>query len=389
MWRDMIRNVLQTKTGWQAHYIAQGYDLRDVDSRDSFSRLPVLKKQDLPKLQRQSLPFAEFVQTDEVARIFVSPGPIYDPQGEDEDYWRFGPLLDKIGVQHQDVVQNTFSYHLSPAGFMFDQAARSRGAKVIPAGTGHTNLQVDVMRDLQTTVYSGTPSFLMHLLQKAEEKGYRVGRELALQKAVFTAETVTREMEAILNERGIQYIDTYGTADVGAIAYRLQGENHFNVTEDIFLQICDPDTGLELTEGEVGEVVISLSSQVYPLIRFGTGDLSRWVVKDKAIAGMLGRVADSYKVKGMFVHAQQLDEVMNSIREVETYQAQIQHEGGQDVLRIHVTLAGGVPLEHVETHLLPQWTRHVKEHIRVTPTIHISEQHHEPERDKLVDMREA
>lgn len=142
-----------------------------------------------------------------MARIFVSPGPIYDPQGVDEDYWRFSPLLRMIGVNQKDIVHNTFSYHLSPAGFMFDSAARALNAKVIPAGTGNSDIQVEVMKDLQSTVFAGTPSFLIHLLRLAEEKGYKVREQLALRKAIFTAEKVTVEMDQFLRDKGIHYVE--------------------------------------------------------------------------------------------------------------------------------------------------------------------------------------
>jgi phenylacetate-CoA ligase len=369
MWKSILSSVLQTKTAWVNYYQEHNIDLTKIETLDQFGQLPVLKKNQLPVQQRENLPFAGFVQEEEVARIFVSPGPIYDPQGVEEDYWRFGSLLKMLEVNQKDVVQNTFSYHLSPAGFMFDSAARAVRARVIPAGTGNSDIQVQVMKDLQATVFAGTPSFLLHLLQLAEEKGYRVGEHLALRKAIFTAEKLTDEMDQFFKERGIAYIDSYGTADAGCIAYRLNGESSYTIVDDIFVQICDPVTGEEVAEGEIGEVVISLASQVYPLIRFGTGDLSKWTKYGSKIAGMLGRVGDSYKVKGMFVHAHQLAQVIAEIPSIIYYQAKIDHQQGQDKFMIQVETDDNITRN--ETDLQDEWTRKIQDWIRVRPDIEI------------------
>ncbi|MDQ0339933.1 phenylacetate-CoA ligase [Caldalkalibacillus uzonensis] len=366
MWRHILEQV-RKHPGWQRYYSSQGIDLSGIETEEEFKRLPILKKSDLPRLQKEHPPFAGLADEVQVARIFVSPGPIYDPQGTAKDYWHFAPLLRKIEVGEGDIVQNTFSYHLSPAGFMFDTAARAAGAKVVPAGTGNTALQVDIMRDLQVTTYVGTPGFLLHLLRTAEEKGLSPGRELALNKAIFTAEKVTEEMDRFFQERGIVYIDAYGTADLGCVAYRLPSEKGFTLVDDVYVQICDPGSGHELDGHMTGELVISRASQVYPLVRFGTGDLSRWVERGQRIAGVLGRVGDSYKVKGMFVHAHQLKEAMELLPDVEYYQAVITHEHGQDQLTIKVELKSDSPLPSDEQ--LSGWTRSVQEVIRVKPRL--------------------
>jgi phenylacetate-CoA ligase len=387
MWKSILSNVLQTKTAWVNHYLEQGIDITKIERLDQFNQLPVLKKNNLPVQQRENLPFAGFVQEEEVARIFVSPGPIYDPQGVEEDYWRYSSLLKVLRVNQGDIVQNTFSYHLSPAGFMFDSAARAVRAKVIPAGTGNSDIQVQVMKDLQSSVYAGTPSFLQHLLKLAEEKGYRVGNELALRKAIFTAEKLTAEMDQFFDERGITYIDSYGTADIGCIAYRVKGDTSYTIVDEIFLQICDPVTGQEVGEGEIGEVVISLASQVYPLIRFGTGDLSKWTEYGTKIAGMLGRVGDSYKVKGMFVHAHQLGQVIAEIPSLTYYQAKIDHQQGQDTFTIQVEVDDN--LTENTTDLQEKWAREIQDWIRVRPNIEIVGTNSIPRDEKqFIDSRE-
>lgn len=389
MWKSILKSVLQSKAEWAKNYNDQGIDVTKIESLAQFNQLPVLKKSELPFRQRENFPFAGFVQEDEVARIFVSPGPIYDPQGVDEDYWRFSPLLRMIGVNQKDIVHNTFSYHLSPAGFMFDSAARALNAKVIPAGTGNSDIQVEVMKDLQSTVFAGTPSFLIHLLRLAEEKGYKVREQLALRKAIFTAEKVTAEMDQFLRDKGIHYVDSYGTADLGCIAYRLVGESAFTIVEDMFVQICDPVTGEEVAEGALGEVVISLASQVYPLLRFGTGDLSRWVEYGKKIEGMLGRVGDSYKVKGMFVHAHQLGQIIGQIPEIQYFQAIIGHDQGQDqfVIMVEVDLRQGAEESDVEA-LKQKWSSKIQDWVRVKPQIEIVEANSISKEEKqFVDVR--
>lgn len=389
MWKSILKSVLQSKAEWAKNYNDQGIDVTKIESLAQFNQLPVLKKSELPFRQRENFPFAGFVQEDEVARIFVSPGPIYDPQGVDEDYWRFSPLLRMIGVNQKDIVHNTFSYHLSPAGFMFDSAARALNAKVIPAGTGNSDIQVEVMKDLQSTVFAGTPSFLIHLLRLAEEKGYKVREQLALRKAIFTAEKVTVEMDQFLRDKGIHYVDSYGTADLGCIAYRLVGESAFTIVEDMFVQICDPVTGEEVAEGALGEVVISLASQVYPLLRFGTGDLSRWVEYGMKIEGMLGRVGDSYKVKGMFVHAHQLGQIIGQIPEIQYFQAIIGHDQGQDqfVIKVEVDLRQGAEEADVEA-LKQKWSSKIQDWVRVKPQIEIVEANSISKEEKqFVDIR--
>lgn len=213
--------------------------------------------------------------------------------------------------------------------------------------------------------------------------------QLALRKAIFTAEKVTAEMDQFLRDKGIHYVDSYGTADLGCIAYRLVGESAFTIVEDMFVQICDPVTGEEVAEGALGEVVISLASQVYPLLRFGTGDLSRWVEYGTKIEGMLGRVGDSYKVKGMFVHAHQLGQIIGQIPEIQYFQAIIGHDQGQDqfVIKVEVDLRQGAEEADVEA-LKQKWSSKIQDWVRVKPQIEIVEANSISKEEKqFVDIR--
>jgi phenylacetate-CoA ligase len=320
-------------------------------------QIPIIKKDELPTIQKSNYPFGglETVSPKEMARIFMSPGPIYDPQSFDGDYWGFAEALQAAGFTNEDIVQNTFSYHLSPAGFMFDSALRAIGATVVPAGTGNRELQVQIMKDLQVTGYVGTPSFLAILLETTQEKGY----ELSLKKAFFTAEKLTKEMKERLAHQGINVFEGYGTADCGCLAFEDGRGPGLKVSSRAIIQICDPISG-KVVDDEEGEVVVTLLDPTYPLIRFGTGDVSRWVegYEGKRIVGVLGRVGTSVKVKGMFVHEQQLLNVMKEAG-YEQFQAIVTHEDGQDCLKIFV--------ESVHP-LSEDVLGRVKDVIRVTPT---------------------
>ncbi|HHY72544.1 MAG TPA: phenylacetate--CoA ligase [Bacillus bacterium] len=357
----------------------------EIRTREDLGKLPVLKKEDLPALQKDNAPFGGLatVAASKMARIFMSPGPIYDPQPLDGDSWRFSEALKAAGFHEQDIVQNTFSYHLSPAGFMFDSALRKLGATVIPAGIGNKELQVQVMKDLGVTGYVGTPSFLAILLDTVEEKGWRPGSEIKLTKAFFTAEMVTAELRKRCQTFGIEVYEGYGTADCGLIAYEDKAGPGLKITETALVQLCNPLTGEELPLGEdcgEGEVVVTLFDENYPLIRFGTGDLSRWVqgFEGQRLAGVLGRVSDGIKVKGMFVREKQLTTVLSELG-YENYQAVVTRESSQD--RFEIFIEAG---ESFESGIVEK----IKDVIRVTPTI-IAVPIGSLERDckKLIDKR--
>ncbi|RAK22107.1 phenylacetate-CoA ligase [Anoxybacillus vitaminiphilus] len=334
----------------------------DICTMKDLEKIPVLKKEDLPGLQKLSYPFGGLATRSaaEMARIFMSPGPIYDPQTYEGDYWRFAEALRAAGFTEQDIVQNTFSYHLSPAGFMFDSALRHIGATVIPAGPGNRELQIQIMCDIQVTGYVGTPSFLSLLIDAVEEKGWTVGKELRLRKAFFTAEMLTNEMRESFESKGMEVYEGYGTADCGCLAFEDKKGPGLKVASGVIMQICDPVTGTEVFDSE-GEIVVTLFDQSYPLIRFGTGDLSRWIkgYEGKRIAGVLGRVGTSVKVKGMFVHERQLANLLSN-HGYERFQAIVTRKDEQDILEIFVE--SDEPLDE-------QLVAKVKEVIRVTPII--------------------
>ncbi|WNS73749.1 phenylacetate--CoA ligase family protein [Bacillus sp. DTU_2020_1000418_1_SI_GHA_SEK_038] len=311
--KDIIQHAYDNAKGFREIMGNAGLSPEDIQSIQDLEKIPVLKKDQLPELQSINAPFGNFttIPTTEMARIFMSPGPIYDPQTHEQDFWRFSEALSIAGFGKEDIVQNTFSYHLSPAGFMFDSALRELGATVIPAGTGNRELQIQVMKDLQVTGYVGTPSFLAIILDALEEKGWAPGKEIHINKVFFTAEMLTTEMRKRCEDNGISVYEGYGTADCGCIGFEDKLGPGLRLTNSAIVQICDPHTGNEAHTGE-GEIVVTLYDKSYPLIRFGTGDLSRWVegYEGKRIAGVLGRVSDGVKVKGMFVREKQLSLLM-------------------------------------------------------------------------------
>jgi len=357
-------------------------DINEIKTINDLEQIPILKKEDLPELQKIAYPFGEIatVKKEEMARIFMSPGPIYDPQTDDGDYFRFSEALMAAGFTENDIVQNTFSYHLSPAGFMFDSALRKLKATVIPAGVGNRELQIQIMKDLQVTGYVGTPSFLVQLLELAEEKGWEIGRDLSLTKAFFTAEKLTDERRQKFEEIGISVYEGYGTADVGCIAYEDAKGPGLKLASGAIVQICDPISGKEVMDTE-GEVVVTLLDEKYPLIRFGTGDLSCWVKghEGSRITGILGRVGSSVKVKGMFVHERQLTDILQSLG-ILNYQAVVTDKNGNDHFEIFV--------ETDET-ISDITISKIKDVIRVTPIVtKVENGSINKGQKKLVDERE-
>ncbi|WP_017755279.1 phenylacetate--CoA ligase family protein [Calidifontibacillus oryziterrae] len=383
--QNLLQRAYENADGFRKRMSETGITLEDIHSIDDLYKLPILKKEDLPELQQNVSPFGGFttIPANQTARIFMSPGPIYDPQAIEEDNWRFAEALAVAGFNNEDIVQNTFSYHLSPAGFMFDSALRSLGATVIPAGTGNRDLQIQVMKDLRVTGYVGTPSFLALLLDAAEEKGWSVGNEIKLQKAFFTAEMVTAEIRERCNKGKIAVYEGYGTADCGLIAFDDKNGPGLKISKSVIVQICDPATGEPVTDSE-GEVVVTVYDHFYPLIRFGTGDLSRWVdgYVGERIAGVLGRVSDGVKVKGMFVREKQLTTLMNELG-FPNYQAVVTRVKNQDQIEIFIEAK-----EIIGEEQIVELVAKIKDVIIVTPVVTVSYDRKLAEAEKrLVDER--
>ena len=309
------------------------------------ARLPALRKDTLPALQADRPPFGELlgVEVGQLARVFMSPGPIYDPQGPGEDFWRFRHALAAAGFRAGELAHCAASYHLTPLGFMLDAAARALGCVVIPAGVGQTELQVKVAAHLGATAYLGTPSFLRVLLGKARELGTPLRFETAFVLAEMLPESLRSELEG---DFGVRVLQGYGTADLGCLAYECPEKGGWHLHPECLVEVLDPETGRAAAPGQPGEVVATLFDRAYPLVRFGTGDLAALAPEAPCpcgrtapkLAGLLGRIGDAVKVKGMFVRGGELAAVMQRFPEVKRFQAIVTRELHQDHLACEIEL---------------------------------------------------
>ncbi len=332
-----------------AHY---GRLLRDVDadsitSRAALAGLPITRKSELYDLQRAEPPFGGLNATalSGLARIFMSPGPIFDPEGRRSDFWRSARPLFAAGFRPGDVVINCFSYHLTPAGSMFETGLHHLDCAVIPAGVGQTELQARAIAELKPSGYVGTPSFLKIVLEKCDELGLDSS---SLKRALVSGEAFMPPVREFLRARGLEGFQAYGTADLGLIAYETSAREGLVVDEELVVEIVRPGTGDPVAEGEVGEVVVTTFNVDYPLIRFATGDLSAVLPgaspcgrTNVRIKGWMGRADQTTKVRGQFVHPHQVAEVLHR-HSLGRARLVIQNEAGEDRMTLHVE-RGGAP----------------------------------------------
>lgn len=306
--------------------ILRGVDAAAVSSRAALARLPVTRKYELLARQQAARaaggdPLGGFaaigwrglLRDKGARRVFQSPGPIYEPEGHAIDYWRSARAFAAAGFEAGDLVHNCFSYHLTPGAWIMEAGAHALGCTVFPGGTGNTEQQLAAIADLQPVAYAGTPSFLKILVEKAQE----AGTKLSITKALLSGEAFPPSLRDWLTERGITAYQAYATADAGLIAYETSAREGLVLEEDVILEIVRPGTGDPVPEGEVGEVVVTVLNPDYPLIRFGTGDLSAVLPgpcptgrSNTRIRGWLGRADQTTKVRGMFVHPGQVAEIL-------------------------------------------------------------------------------
>jgi phenylacetate-CoA ligase len=322
-------------------------DPEAIRTREALARLPVVRKSELLERQKAARPFGGFAATrwGECLRVFASPGPLYEPEGGRKDYWRLARALFAAGFRKGDLVHNCFSYHLAPAGSMLETAAHAIGCTVFPGGVGQTELQVQAMADLRPDGFVGTPSFLRIILEKADELGVRID---SLTKAVVSGEAFAPSLRDALLARGIQGYQAYATADVGLIAYETRAREGLVLEEEVILEIVRPGTGDPLPDGEVGEVVVTTFNPDYPLIRFGTGDLSAVLPgaspcgrTNTRIRGWLGRADQTTKVKGMFVHPSQVAQIVKRHPEIRKARLMVENPDGNDRMTLHCEVGAG------------------------------------------------
>lgn len=321
-------------------------DAATVTSRAALASLPVVRKNELLERQQAARPFGGFVSDwrGRMGRVFASPGPLYEPEGRRPDYWRTARALFAAGVRAGDLVHNGFSYHMTPGAWIMESGALALGCTVFPGGVGQTEQQVQAMADLQPDAYAGTPSFLRILLEKADELRLDVS---SLKKALVSGEAFPPSLRDALAARGVAAYQAYATADLGVIAYESPAREGLIADEGVLIEIVRPGTGDPVPVGEVGEVVVTVFNPDYPLLRFGTGDLSAVLPgvspcgrTNLRIRGWLGRADQTTKIKGMFVHPKQVDDVVKRHREVVRARLVVANPDGQDAMVLRCELAG-------------------------------------------------
>ena len=350
--RELLSRLPAQIANARAAAPAFGRLLADVDpdsvtSREALATLPVTRKSELLELQKAARPFGGFSAVGWGAacrRVFASPGPLYEPEGARPDYYRLARALFAAGFRAGDLVHNTFSYHFTPAGSMMETAAHALGCTVFPAGVGQTEQQLAAIADLQPNAYVGTPSFLRILLDKADELGVQV----SFAKAFVSGEAFPPSMREVFAARGIAAYQAYATADIGLIAYETPARQGMVADEDILLEIVRPGTGDPVAPGEVGEVVVTTFNPDYPLIRFGTGDLSAVLPgaspcgrTNLRIKGWMGRADQTTKVKGMFVHPGQIAQVVRRHPEITRARLVVDNPELNDRMTLMCEVAGG------------------------------------------------
>ena len=338
-----IAHAKLNAAGWGR--ILADIDPSSIRDRSTLARLPVTRKSELPALQKAERPFGGLnaVPAARIGKIFVSPGPIYDPGGGG-DWWRTARALFAAGFRAGDVALNTFAYQFTPAGAMLESGAVALGCAVVPAGTGQTEMQVSTIADLRANAYIGTPSFLKLIVEKADELGADIR---CLEKAAVGAEYLAPALRAAMKQRGIRVLQSYASADVGMIAYESEALEGMIVDEGLLLEIVRVGTGEPLPPGEVGEVVVTSFNADYPLIRFGTGDLSAVLPgaspcgrTNTRIRGWMGRADQATKVKGMFVHPAQVAEIAKRHAEILKARLVVDNPGGSDRMTLRCEVRG-------------------------------------------------
>ncbi|MGA8155999.1 MAG: AMP-binding protein [Rhodoplanes sp.] len=346
---------------------------RDIKDLSVLARLPVTRKAALKKLQEGKPPFGglEATPISRLARIFASPGPVFEPEAVRPDYWRYARALWATGLRPGDLLHNCFAYHFTPAGAMMETGALALGATVFPAGTGQTGLQVQTAAKLRPVAYSGTPDFLRTILEHADGQGADLS---SIEIAHVTGGALLPDARAFYAQRAIEVMQSYGTAEIGLIAYESAAHEGLIADEGVIVEIVEPGTGTPVTDGETGEVLVTVLNPDYPLIRFATGDLSAILPgaspcgrTNRRIKGWMGRADQTTKVKGMFVHPHQIAEIVRRHPEISHARLLVGRERGADVmtLKVEAAQASGEFVRAIEASV--QAVTRLKGHVEIAP----------------------
>jgi phenylacetate-CoA ligase len=347
--RDHLAYAYANAPAVKALFDEVGLSPDDIQTVADLPKLPVTSKDKFTEMQQNNPPFGGWlgVPIESLDRIYLSPGPIYDPFSLDDVAVLDDAenTLQHAGFGQGDIVINTFLYHLVPAGLLLDEAVRRTGATVVPLGPGNTEIQIKVMMDLKVTGYVGTPSFLSMILDKATELG--IPKEaIPLQKAFFSAEPYPPSLRAKFEgEYGMKTHQAYATADLGVIAYEIYGEEGFIIPGNQVVELVDPETGEPVEEGTPGEVVVTKFDKTYPLIRFGTGDMALMLVGTDRLRGLVGRSGEAVKVRGMFLHPNQLRFAAGVFDGVAAIQAIVTRQDDRDQVTLRVVQKDGAAID--------------------------------------------
>jgi len=330
--------------GWANHL--NGVDPKSVTSRAALAKLPVLHKSDIAALQKESPPFGGLAVTPpgKARRLLMSPGPIFEPEGQGKDWYGAARALFAAGFRPGDIVHNSFAYHLTPGGFILESGCLALGCAVIPGGVGNTEQQLEAIVHYKPSGYVGTPDFLKILLDTAEKTGKDAS---SIKRALVSGAALPGSLREELGKRGVAVLQCYATAELGVIAYESEAREGMIVNETVIVEIVRPGTGDPVAEGEVGEVVVTSFNPDYPMIRLGTGDLSALMAgrspcgrTNIRIKGWMGRADQTAKVKGMFVHPKQIAEVAARHPELMRLRLVVGREGEQDTMTLMAESTG-------------------------------------------------
>jgi phenylacetate-CoA ligase len=327
-----------TAPGWAKHLA--GINPRSITSRNALAKLPVLRKSDIADLQKETPPFGGLNVTapGKARRLLMSPGPVFEPEGEGKDWWGSARALFAAGFRSGDIVHNSFAYHLTPGGFIMEAGAHALGCAVIPGGVGNTEQQLDAIAHYKPSGYVGTPDFLKILLDTA---GKTAKDATSIKRALVSGAALPASLREELGKRGVAVLQCYATAELGVIAYESEARDGMIANETVIVEIVRPGTGDPVVEGEVGEVVVTSFNPDYPMIRLATGDLSALLPglsscgrTNMRIKGWMGRADQTAKVKGMFVHPKQVAEVATRHPELKRLRLVVGREGEQDTMML-------------------------------------------------------
>lgn len=319
-----------------------------IRSAKDLTKIPILRKDNFIEQEAKHPPLGGYYVGDEPRAIFVSPGPIYEPQNSEEQIEVGTKALYAAGFRKGDIALVTFSFHMVPAGFRTIEHLDKIGVTWVPTGVGNVDLQLEVMRDLKVNCYTGTPSFLILLIKRAEELGHNFVRDYNLERAWFVAEMLPQDLRDVFeNDYKINTYQAYGTGELGIVAYECEEKAGWHIPEELIIEVVDPDTDSQLMPGEIGEVAVTLLHNTYPLIRYGTGDLSSLSEEScpcgrtsAKLDGIVGRVGEAVKVRGMFIHPRQVHEVIKGCEAIGSYQVKVRRQEHRDQVIICAEING-------------------------------------------------